>query len=193
MNEYFRNYRVVPLWSAILLTIPVGMGVMGIAHEGFKDLVAGGPIFFLFAYGLVAVYINRAFVRVNREGIQSGVGPVPLAPAFTPVPRGEITKVYVRHAWMPTKSGSINYLAAGVQRTDGRWLDLSQPMIADDLVWREAAAIALALAWPLRIEELRGLPPKKDWAAARFVWYWGGAILAGIAWGCAVEFWFVGR
>jgi len=34
------------------------------------------------------------------------------------------------------------------------------------------------------------MPP--DWGAARGVWYWLGAILAGIAWGCAVE-WFVGR
>lgn len=193
MNEYFRIHRLVPLWAALLITIPVSLGILGIAHEGFHETLAGGPLFLLFAYALAGGYLNRVSVRVNGQGVSSALGPVPLAPAQPPVALGDIVKVYVRHASRPTRSGSIPYLAAGVERADGRWLDLSEPMMADDLVRREAHAIAAALAWQRPVEELWGAPPTRDWISMRGVWYWLGAVLAGMAWGCAVEVLSVGR
>jgi hypothetical protein len=193
VKEYYRIHRLMPLWFTILLAIPISLGVWGLAREGYDEMIAGGPVFLLLGYVLVAGFVNRMSIHVDSHGVRTGLGPLPLAPDAEPVSYEEIVKVYVRHASRPTKSGNIVYLAAGVERTDGRWVDLSQPMLKDAEVWQEAAAIAVALNWALPVEELWGGPPKPDWGLTRGAWYWVGAILAGIGWGCLVQLWFVAR
>jgi hypothetical protein len=96
-----------------------------------------------------------------------------------------VAAVYVRRAAMPTRSGAVPYLAAGVQRMDGRWLDLTEPLIADERVWAEAREMAAVLG--KSVTEGWERAPKADWRQSRVAWYWIGAVLAGILWGCFVE------
>jgi hypothetical protein len=165
------------------------MATLGIVRNGFWDIVAAAPIFAVVFYGLTIAWVNRVRVEVDWWGARITCGPLPAMPHAPFVSFQDVEKVYVRHAQMPTKSGSIRYLAAGLQRKDGRWVDLSEPLIPDEEVWREAWRIARALSWPRGVVELDGLAPRTDWQAAHGVWYWTGAFLASLGWGVFVEFW----
>lgn len=189
MSAYLRAHRIAPLWAMCVLSVPILAGTYSIVREGFWECVAGGPLFLTFGYALAVGFVTRVQVQADWRGVRISYGPLPVAPKPEDVPHSDVVKVYVRHATMPTRTGSIPYLAAGVQRRDGRWVDLSQPLLDDATVWKEAAEIARALAWPRPVEELRGRAPRSDWNAARAVWYWGGAVTAGFLWGCVTEMW----
>lgn len=187
--EYLRIHRMAPVWTLIFMTAVIGLAAAAIARSGFWDTVAGVPVFGVLFYGLAIAWVNRVRVEVDWRGARITCGPLPAIPRPPEVGFQDVEKVYVRHAQMPTKSGSIRYLAAGLQRKDGRWVDLSEPLIPDEEVWREAWRIARALSWPRGVVELHGLPPRMDWQAANGVWYWAAAFLAGLGWGVFVEFW----
>jgi len=188
VNEYKRRHRVAPLWLAILLTIPIGGGAYGVFCSSRVDRIAGGPMFCVFGYLLLALYVNTARVHVNWEGIRAGHGPLPLAPGLKPVSHTEVARVYVRHAWMVTKGGGYPYLAAGVEKRDGTWMDLSKVEISDAEVWAEAREIALALCRPDPVVEIfERNPPKLDWKAAMPIFLWGGAVVACFIWGAFAE------
>lgn len=190
MNDgrHVRTYRLAPLWACIVMTLPIGAGTCSILRDWGYDALAGGPLFAIFWYALLAGYLNRTRVQVSWEGVQAECGPIPVMPRPERVHFSEIRRVYVRQAFMPTKSRAIPYLAAGVERTDGRWMDLSEPLISEERVWAEARDIARALSWSRPIEELSGRPKKMDWMAGRFLLYWVGAAMAAFTWGAYVEF-----
>lgn len=180
---------MAPVWALTFLTAFLMMATVSIVRSGFWDIVAGAPIFAVIHYALAVAWVNRVRVRVDWQGARITCGPLPAMPHAPIVGFQDVEKVYVRHAQMPTKSGSIPYLAAGIQRKDGRWMDLSEPLIPEEQVWQEAWQIARALSWPRGVVELHGLPPRMDWQSANGVWYWAGAFLAGLGWGVFVEFW----
>jgi hypothetical protein len=64
-------------------------------------------------------------------------------------------------------------------------VDVTEPLIADERVW--AAAREMAAALGQGVAERWGRAPKTDWKQLRTVWYWTGAVLAGVLWGCFVE------
>ncbi|HEU0123851.1 MAG TPA: hypothetical protein VFQ91_25185 [Bryobacteraceae bacterium] len=188
MQEYSHNSRVLPVWVAVILTVPLALGTADVFGPGWsKDAAAGLPLFIVFWYLLGAIYCNRYWVRVTWEGITQGHGPVPFGPAPPLTPRSDVAKVYVRHAVLSGRFGSHPYLAAGVEKIDGSWMDLSPWPMEDEKVWAEAKAIADALAWPYPVAELWGRPPKMDWGAAKPVLYWSCAVVAGFCWGLCVE------
>jgi hypothetical protein len=182
---YERSYRLVARWIVIFMTMFMGMATWGVASEGMWEMVAGGPVFAVLWYALAVGALNRTRVRVDGAGVAIGNGPLPVAPAVEFVPAAEVATVYVRHAVMPTRTGAVPYLAAGVERRDGRWVDVTEPLIADERVWAEAREMAAVLG--RGVEERWGRAPKTDWKQMRMVWYWTGAVLAGILWGCYVE------
>lgn len=171
-----------------MLSLVLGLATADVFGRGWsRDALAGGPLFLLFWYLLAGAYCNRYWVRVTWEGVTQGHGPVPFGRDMEPVLRSDVAKVYVRHAIQPSRFGSHAYLAAGIEKTDGSWMDLSPLPLEDDKVWLEARAIAGALAWPYPVVELWGRPPKLDWGAARPLLYWSAAIFAAFGWGIIVE------
>ena len=121
-------------------------------------------------------------------GVARGAGPLPVAPKPDLIRFDQVRRVYVRHAIIRLKANSLPYLAAGIERIDGRWLDLSVPRLEDAVVRREAAEIAAAPSWPRPVEELTGAAPSPELSEMRAVWYWGAALLASILWFCLFEF-----
>lgn len=186
MDAFVREHRLVPRGPAAVVAVFFAIGTVSLVREGAREMVAGLPMVALMAYGLAAALLNRVRTQVDSRGLAVVNGPVPVAPASPVMPRGEVAKVYVRHAVLPSKTGPIPYLAAGVQRADGRWYDVSDPILDDAGVWREARELAAALQWNGPVEELWGTPPTRDWKAMRPIWYWTGAVLGAMAWGCAV-------
>ena len=182
---YERSYRLAARWKAVVMTAILAFATWQVAGEGRRQVVAGAPLFAVYVYGLAVLWRNRVRVQVDAEGARVEIGPVPSAPRTEPVPAAEVAAVYVRRAAMQTRSGVVPYLAAGVQRSDGRWLDLTEPLIADDHVWAEAREMAAVLG--KSVTEGWARPPKADWSQSRVAWYWTGAVLAGILWGCFVE------
>ena len=191
MEIYSTEHRLTERWKALVFIGLYTIAVAMLLREGIRDVVAGLPLFAVLGYGIAVSFRNRIRVVVNREGIQIENGPLPVQPATPTVERAQVARVYVRHAYMPTRFGGIFYLAAGVERTDGTWLDLSATGLPDETVWQQAHSIARSLEWRAPIEELRGRPPKADPVGQRVVWYWTGAGLASILWGCAVQALFV--
>lgn len=188
MDEYRDSYRVTPLWAVLVLTIPVGLGAWAIAAAGYVDSLAGTPLFAMFAYGLAVGYLNRVGVRVTAAGVEKWFGPLGAGVAPHYVDREEIAKVYVRYVYKTAKSGQAPYWAAGVERTDGVWVDLTNPLATTEAVRGAAVEIARALEWQEPIAVLRGNPAK--WERKEMVTpylLWGGAATAALVWGVYVE------
>lgn len=188
MDAYRREHRLAPQRPVRFIALFYAFAVWMIIREGPRELIAGAPLFAVLGYALAAGLFNSVRTRAGSTGIAVDFGPLPVAPAPAPLPRDEVAKVYVRHTVMPTRTGGIPYLAAGVQRTDGRWYDLTEPLLDDAAVWRDAQALSIALQWPAPVEELWGAPPRRDWQAMRAVWYWTAATIGSIAWGCLAPF-----
>lgn len=188
MDEYRDAYRVTPLWAVLLLTIPVGLGAWGIAAAGYVDSLAGTPLFALLAYGLAVGYVNRVEVRVTAEGVETWFGPLAAGVAPRLVAREEIAKVYLRYVYMAPRSGKASYWAAGVERTDGVWVDLTDPLAPAEAAREAAVEMARALEWEEPVALLRGNPPQWDRKrmASPYV-LWGGAVAAALAWGVWIE------
>lgn len=191
MEIYSTEHSLTERWKVLVFIAFYTIAVAILVREGTRDVLAGLPLFALLGYGTIAAFRNRIRVVVNREGIRVGNGPLPVQPATPTVERAQVARVYVRHAYMPTRFGGFFYLTAGVERTDGTWLDLSATGLPDATVWQQARQIARSLEWHGSIDELRGRAPKVDPAGQRVIWYWTGACLASILWGCAVQVLFV--
>jgi len=183
MNEYRQSYRVFPLWAVLLLTIPVGLGVWGVSAARYSDAVAGTPLFALFAYGLAVGYANRMGVNVTASGVAKAFGPLPCGAQPEWVPREEIAKVYLRYVYVSGKSGRAPYWAAGVERTDGRWVDLSDPLAPVEAVRGMAVEMAQALEWTEPIAVLRGQPAAYDRKHVMPWLLWGGLVAGALVWG----------
>ena len=188
MTEYFRSRRPVPLWLVLGMAIAIAPEIQRNLRPGGTRLIAMVSILGVAAYAVASGCLNRTWVRVNWQGVARGAGPLPVAPNPDLIRFDQVRRVYVRHAIMRLKATSVPYLAAGIERIDGRWLDVSAPRLEDAVVRREAAEIALALACPRPVEELTGEAPSPEQSEMRAAWFWGGAVLASIVWFCAVEF-----
>jgi hypothetical protein len=191
MEIYSSEHRLTERWKALAVTGFYTVATIAVVHEGPREIIGGLPLFALLGYGLAAALRNRIRVVVQNGRIQVENGPLLVEPPTPTVERAEVAQVYVRHAYMPSRSGGGFYLAAGVERSDGTWLDLSAPGLPDEEVWRRARQIALSLEWPGAIAELRGRAPKADPRGTRVVWYWAGAGLGAMLWGVAVQAVFV--
>ncbi len=191
MEIYSSEHRLAERWKVLAVIGFYTVATFAAVHEGPREIIGGLPLFALTGYGLAAALRNRIRVLVKNGQIQVENGPLPVEPPTPPVDRAQVARVYVRHAYMPSRSGGGFYLAAGVERTDGTWLDLSAPGLPDEMVWEQARQIARSLEWPRAIEELRGRAPKTDPRGTRVVWYWAGAGLGVILWGVAVHAVFV--
>ncbi|MEO6760020.1 MAG: hypothetical protein ABIO24_11250 [Saprospiraceae bacterium] len=176
MEEYSSSYRLYPLWAVLLLTIPVGLGVWALAAARYSDTLAGTPLFALCAYGLAVAYINRAWVRVTGEGVGTGFGPLPCGVQPVWVPREEIEKIYVR---LVEASETTPRWAAGVERTDGHCVDLTDPLAPGETVREAAQEIALVLQWQEPIEIVRGKPGAR---LAVPLLLWGALLIAATLW-----------
>lgn len=175
MNEYRQSYRVFPLWAVLLLTIPVGLGVWGVSAARYSDSLAGTPLFALFAYGLAVGYVNRMGVSATVEGVAKGFGPLPCGVPPEWVPREEIARVYLRYA------GEKRWVA-GVERTDGRWVDLSDPLATVEAVRGMAVEVAQALEWTEPVAIVRGAAPATDRRHLQPWLLWGGMAAAAVVW-----------
>lgn len=188
MDEYTSSYRVWPLWAVLLMTIPAGLGIWGIAAAGYVDTLAGAPMFALLTYALAAGYLNRAHVRVSVEGVTAWQGPLPagVQPQF--VGREEIARVFIRYVHMSPRSGQAPYWAAGVERRDGVWVDLTDPLAGTEVVRSAAAEIAQALEWEEPIAVIRQQAQVFDrWRIGSPLLLWAAAFGAALAWGLYVE------
>ena len=187
MSEYAHSYRLFPLWAVLVLTIPVGFGAWGVSAAGYVNTLAATPLFALFAYGLAIGYVNRANVRVTPDGLVASFDPLPCGAPPEWVPRDEIVRVYLRYVYVSAKSGSASYWAAGVERADGRWLDLSDPLLPPEAARETAQEIALALEWTEPIAILRGMLPVPDRRMLSPLLLWGGTLAVAFLWGIYVE------
>lgn len=182
MEEYTDSYRLYPLWAMLLLTIPVGLGAWGVSAARYSDTLAGTPLFVLFAYGLAVGYMNRAWVRVTAEGVETGFGPLPCGVQPAWVPRQEVAEVYVRFVSVSARSGQSPYWAAGVQRTDGQFVDLTDQWAPLEEIQQSAQEIAATLQWTAPIQLLRGSPPYGDPRRTAPLLLWSGLVAAAIVW-----------
>ncbi len=188
MTEYANSYRLFPLWAVLLLTIPAGLGSWGISASSYVDRMAGTPLFLLFGYGLAVGYLNRRWVRVNAEGVAAGFGPLPCGVHPDWVPRDEVRKVYVRYVNVSPKSGRAPYWAAGVERADGCWLDLSDPLAPSGEIREAAQELAAALEWPEPIELVRSMPTVFDRRRVTGpLLLWSGLVMAALVWAVYIE------
>jgi hypothetical protein len=177
MDEHSSSYRLYPLWAVLLLTIPVGLGAWGVSAARYADTLAATPLFALFVYGLAVGYVNRAWVRVTAEGVGTGFGPLPCGVQPVWVDREQIAKIYVR---LVESSETTPRWAAGVERTDGQWVDLTDPLAPGESVRESAQEIALALQWEEPIAIVRGQPAT---AGSRLPWLlWGSLLIAATLW-----------
>jgi hypothetical protein len=176
MDEYSSSYRLYPLWAVLLLTIPVGLGAWGLSSARYADTLAGTPLFALFVYGLAVGYINRAWVTVTAEGVATGFGPLPCGVQPVWVAREEVEKIYVR---LVESSETTPHWTAGVERTDGQRLDLTDPLAPGESVRESAQEIALALQWQEPIEIVRGKPGSRLGVPLLL---WGSLVAAAAVW-----------
>jgi hypothetical protein len=191
MESYSTEHRLTERWKALAMAGFYTVATVAVVHEGPREIIGGLPLFALLGYGLAAALRNRIRVVVDSGRIQVENGPLLIEPPTPTVERAQVARVYVRHAYMPSRTGGWAYLAAGVERSDGTWLDLSAPGLPDEDVWRRANQIARSLEWPGPVEELHDRAPKADPRGTRVVWYWTAAGLGAMLWGCAVQVLFV--
>ena len=191
MESYSTERRFTERWKVLAVTGFYVVATIAAVHEGPREIIGGLPLFALTGYGLAAALRNRIRVVVDSGRIQVENGPLLVEPPTPTVERAQVARLYVRHAYMPSRTGGGAYLAAGVERSDGTWLDLSAPGLPDETVWEQARQIARSQEWPGAVEELHGRAPKADPRGTRVVWYWTGAGLAAMLWGVAVQAVFV--
>ena len=178
MDEYSSSYRLYPLWAVLVLTIPIGLGASGVSTARYADTLAATPLFALFVYGLAVGYINRAWVRVTPEGAGTGFGPLPCGVQPVWVDREEIAKIYVRLI----ESSEAPRWAAGIERTDGHWVDLTDPLAPAETVRESAQEIALALQWEEPIEIVREKPASAGSKLTLPLFLWGSLLIAATLW-----------
>jgi hypothetical protein len=187
MNESVHSFRVAPLWAVLVLTIPAGVAAWGVVAAGYAGSLAGTPVMALLAYGLAAGYVNHIRVRAGAEGVTAEVGPLPVGMHAVWVPREEIARIYVRRAVMAAKPQPMRYLAAGVERADGRWLDLTEPLAPAESVLANAREMAAALDWGEPVEVLEEDPPGPNENQAAPWRLWAGLLAGGFVWAVYAE------
>jgi len=182
MDEYSSSHRLYPLWAVLSLTIPIGLGAWGVSAARGMNTLAGTPLFALFAYGLAVGYLNRVWVRVTADGISTGFGPLPCGVHPIWVARDDIAKVYLRLIPVAADSEQTPHWAAGVERIDGQWFDLTDPLAAAEAVRESAQEIALTLQWTEPIQLLRAAPPNDYPKRSIPLRMWGALVAAAIVW-----------
>jgi hypothetical protein len=182
MGPYHRTFRTCPLGFALCLP-PLALWFLWPAlPAGWPGVWQLGPLMTLFAYATLVCFCNRVEITVKPRGVWMRQGPFPFTPQPPPILREHIARVYVRRVVERVKGTQIEYLAAGVQRTDGACLDLTEERLPDAAVREHAAAIAGALAWPHPVAELAG--DTDNLASSVLIAYlgWAGLLLLSLVW-----------
>jgi len=182
MTSYRRRFRSCPLSIALVLPPLYVWFVWPALDGGWASVWQLGPVMALFTYGVLVCFCNRVRIDVNLRGAWIRKGPFPVAPQTPPVLREHIARVYVRRAIYQVKGVTKVYMAAGVQRTDGACLDLTEELIPDEAVREHAAAIAAALDWKHPIAELEGEVLNLESSVLMAYLGWAGVLLFSLVW-----------
>lgn len=192
MQAYERDIRLAPRWTAGVVAGLALAAIGGLLRLGWWSLAAGAPLLGLAVYGALVLYRNVWRLRVDAAGLVIGSGPLWVGPVVGRIAVEEVAGVYVRWAPMPGRPAPAAYLAAGVEHVDGRWIDVTDPMMAEVAVWREAQAVAAALGTGFLVEERKGMPGRIDWTGLRQWGCWAGLTAVAVGWAVLVA-WIVGR
>ena len=101
----------------------------------------------------------------------------------------EVVRWYVRLVIVPARYGATKFHAAGVELTDGRWIDVLAPYETKEEAWSAVSKASLVFGGgsPLPVVMVGGLPRKRDWRGALVVFAWGGAVIVALLLGMWLE------
>jgi len=97
-------------------------------------------------------------------------------------PREDIAQVYVRQARHRLKGVTRLSGAVGVPRIDGACLYLIVELIPDEIVRRQATAIAAALQWKEPVVEFEGEVQSLDHSMKYANFCWAGLLMLPLVW-----------
>ena len=182
MSTYRRNFRSCPLSIALVLPPLAAWFIWPALDGGWASVWQLGPVMALFIYGTLVCFVNRVRIEVTARGVWMRKGPLPVGPQAPPVLREHIAEVYVRRVEQQIKGSQVEYLAAGVLRTDGACLDLTEEHAPDDAVRQHALAIAAALHWNRPIVSIDEQVENLESSLAIAYLGWAGLLMVSLVW-----------
>jgi hypothetical protein len=160
-------------------------------HHGEPDwrgILAGFPWVGLWFYGSLVLLVEKAYIDIDANAVRIYYRPLPCGATDRTIARDEISELTLDLIRVP-KEGS--YWRMGVGFQDGRKILLPERHNKEPEARARLAAIQAALSGgvrpPLPLGSIYTGTTKKDWASVRGVIVWGGAFLAAIVWGLAIE------
>ncbi len=171
----------------ILPALVAGVGLWAISDRR-HELLAGGPVLGLAVYSIAVAVFGRTDTEVDERGFRLSSGPLPSGVRDESHGTEAIRALFPREIRESVGKGAWeNRYYAAVELRDGRWVNVMGPY-AD---WKGASAACLEIGplWRLPVIAAGrvGFPPGRDWAVARIAALWGGAFVAALLWGLAVE------
>lgn len=187
--------RLMPLWGAIpILVVAVVFSFFGMwsywngGDPDWYGWLAGGPIFSLLIYGSLVFVCVKGHIEVDGGGIRIGYTPLQVGVPDRHFPREEITALTLDYLRMG-KEGS--FWRTGIVLRDGRHIFLPERFSKEPFAQARVQALQEALSGgiraPLAIESVFSAKRARDWTDAKAVLLWGGAFIAALVWGAAVE------
>jgi hypothetical protein len=185
------------VWLAVVAMIIWCLGLIGIfssyIREDYADwrgLIAGLPFYSMIGYGLASLLLNTTSVRTTPAGVDIVNRRLPGTHSRRFIRADDVVHCYHRFIAVPSKSGSTSYYAAGVETSDGPWIDAMAPVDTDKDAERAAREIAAVLSIgqksPIPVTS-GGIPPR-NWNALRVVIAWSAAFVAAMLLGVAIEY-----
>ena len=153
-----------------------------------KELMAGGPMFFLLFYGALLLAVNRSEVSVSTDGVDVRHRPLWAGVRDWRVPRADIAFTLWRYVVIPKRFGSESGYVAGLETRNGQWKDLTGIYERE----QDARQMAEEMANLLGVSAVprAGMPRKPDWNTAMITIAWGGAFIVALINGMLVEIYY---
>ena len=154
----------------------------------WRGILAGFPFVGLWFYGSLVLLLAKAHVDVAANDVSIYYTPLPCFVRPAKIAREEISEITLDYLRTP-KQGS--YWCIGFKLTDGRMVLLPERYDKEPEARERVAAIQEVLSGGVRrdipLGTIHAPTQRRDWERVRPVLMWGGAFLAAIVWGLAVE------